>query len=399
MNDINENQVHVITVTTFGVNGAPVDKNGRMIYPVISWQCQRTLPMVAEASKLISSGELYYNCGVQDFSFNTIYNLLWFKKHKPEILEKTKSFVFISSLIVQKLCGEIVNDTTMAGTSGLTDLRTRKFSSKILGEISVQNVFEPMAEPGTEAGKILPQVSNETGIPVGVPVVLAGHDTQFALLGSGADENEPVLSSGTWEILMVRSSRVNTSEKMYKQGVTNEWDAIPGLYNIGVQWLASGVLEWVKNLFFKNELNLPTEQLYNLMISEATKSPGTENLVLNPDFLNNNGSLTGIGLHTSRGQIYSSALQAMADKTKAGLAILEESGGFKASQLVVVGGGSKNMLWNQIRAKTLKIPVKIISVSETTVLGAALIAFVGAGLFSNIAEARKNVDYNPKLIF
>ncbi|MFN8258968.1 MAG: FGGY-family carbohydrate kinase, partial [Bacteroidales bacterium] len=64
-----------------------------------------------------------------------------------------------------------------------------------------------------------------------------------------------------------------------------------------------------------------------------------------------------------------------------------------------VGGGSKNMLWNQIRAKTLQIPVKIISVSETTVLGAALMAFVGTGLFNSIAEARKNVDYNPKLIF
>ncbi|MGK3280560.1 hypothetical protein ACSLNO_28610, partial [Escherichia coli] len=34
---------------------------------------------------------------------------------------------------------------------------------------------------------------------------------QFALFGAGAEQNEPVLSSGTWEILMVRSAQVDTS--------------------------------------------------------------------------------------------------------------------------------------------------------------------------------------------
>ncbi|MFR1411156.1 MAG: hypothetical protein ACLSUW_01810 [Akkermansia sp.] len=36
--------------------------------------------------------------------------------------------------------------------------------------------------------------------PGGIPVISAGHDTQFAIFGSGADKNQPVLSSGHGEI-------------------------------------------------------------------------------------------------------------------------------------------------------------------------------------------------------
>ena len=63
----------------------------------------------------------------------------------------------------------------------------------------------PLAEPGTIAGTVSTKAAEETALPAGTPVVLTGHDTQFAIFGSGAGKNEPVLSSGTWEILMVRA--------------------------------------------------------------------------------------------------------------------------------------------------------------------------------------------------
>ena len=103
-----------------------------------------------------------------------------------------------------------------------------------------------MVEAGTITGTISKKASAETSIPDGIPVVATGHDTQFAIFGSGAEINQPVLSSGTWEILMVRSEKYRSGKKQLEMGITTELDSSPGLYNIGNQWIASGVLEWAR---------------------------------------------------------------------------------------------------------------------------------------------------------
>ena len=40
---INKDRIAGVTVTTFGVDGTLFDKSGKMLYPVISWQCERTI--------------------------------------------------------------------------------------------------------------------------------------------------------------------------------------------------------------------------------------------------------------------------------------------------------------------------------------------------------------------
>lgn len=99
-------------------------------------------------------------------------------------------------------------------------------------------------------------------------------------------------------------------------------------------------------------------------------------------------------MHTTRGHIYRAALEALSYKLKGALNAIEKAGNFKAESVICVGGGSKNELWNQIRADICQIPVKIISQKETTVLGASFFVFIGAGIFSSVAEAQKIVKEN-----
>jgi L-fuculokinase len=111
-------------------------------------------------------------------------------------------------------------------------------------------------------------------------VISAGHDTQFALFGAGAQPDEPVLSSGTWEILMVRSAQVDTSLLSHYAGSTCELDSHAGLYNPGMQWLASGVLEWVRKLFWT------AESPWQTLIDEARSIPaGAEGVKMHCDLL------------------------------------------------------------------------------------------------------------------
>lgn len=363
-----------VTITTFGVDGAPMKKSGELLYPVISWACQRTVPIMDNIEKYISLEKLYHISGVNIFSFNTINKFIWFKENNPEILEQMDYFVFMSSLLIHKLTGEFVTETTMAGTSMMTDIKIRGFSEQILDKIGVENKFPPLVESGEIVGKLHQQAAKETGIPSGVPAIATGHDTQFAIFGSGAKENEVVLSSGTWEILMARTANIKTNKEMLNQGVTIEFDTKPGLYNPGLQWLGSGILEWIRRIFYAAETN--RKGIYDLMIKEAEKVSHSK-LNVGIDFLNENGILSGLGIKTKREEIYRVTLEALAQKTKHSLEILEQAGGFTTESITVVGGGSKNKLWNQLREKELGIPVKIIEQKETTVLGAAQISFMG----------------------
>lgn len=56
-------------------------------------------------------------------------------------------------------------------------------------------------------------------------MISAGHDNQFAFWGAGAEQNDPVLSSGKWEILMVRSVQVDTSLLCQSTGSTCKLDS------------------------------------------------------------------------------------------------------------------------------------------------------------------------------
>lgn len=376
-----------VAITTFGVDGAPFSKKGVQLFPVISWACQRTTSIMKDIEKYISLNSLYEKSGVHQFSFNTIYKLLWLHKNFPDIMAKADKWLFMPSILAYHLTGAMHTDISMAGTSMLTDLKTRDFSDEILDAIQIdKEFFPPLKEAGAKIGSITKEASKASGLPEGIPVFAAGHDTQFAIFGSGAGVNEPVLSSGTWEILMVRTPNVSPNQQSFNANITTEFDAIPGLYNPGIQWLGSGILEWIKNNFYADAAE--DSNIYEIMIAEAENFNST-NIKFNPEFLNNSGQILNLNLNTHRGEIYLAALIALAEKTKASLELLEQNCGFKAKSLIIVGGGSKNKLWNAIREEILGIPIKTIPQAETTVLGAAMFAFAGSGFYKSAKEAQK----------
>lgn len=380
-------QVRAVTVTTFGVDGALVDASGSQLYPVISWKCPRTAEVMKNIGKYISQEELDRISGVGAFAFNTIYKLVWIKENRPELLEKAHAWLFISNLLAYKLTGVMATDRTMAGTSQLTDLETGDFSELILNRLGLRRGLFPTVDAGETIGVLTPEAAAAMGIPAleGVPVISAGHDTQFAIFGSGADRDQPVLSSGTWEILMARSAQARLTREDYEDGATAEFDAEPGLLNPGLQWLGSGIIEWVKAACFRGES-------YDTMDAEAAAiPPGCDGVTMVPDFLasgDRKGSIGGLVLGRTRGHIYRAAMEALTWRLKSRLRRLESVGGFKSEFLILVGGGARNSVWTQMRADILRIPVKVSEVSESTVLGASMFAFAGAGVYSTPEQAR-----------
>jgi L-fuculokinase len=402
MAEIDTKRIAGVTVTTFGVDGAFVDAQGKLFYPVISWQCQRTTPVMNEIGKYIPLEELYAEAGTFPYAFNTVNKFIWMKENRPEVIEKAHRFLFITSLFIFKLTGALKNDATMAGTSMLMDMQKQQPSEKIFAALDIRNdILGAIAESGERAGTVHQKAESETGIPKDVPVFFGGHDTQFAVFGSGANENELVLSSGTWEIIMARSAGFKSGKKELAAQLTTEMDAEKGLFNIGQNYLASGILEWFAKNFYPE---LRDDALYRKMIDDAsTVQPGESSVWVNPSFYgeggaNNFGAINGLTIHTKRGEIYRAFLESLACRLRYGIEALENAGGFKAEKIICVGGGSKNYLWNQLRADVCNLPIQLVDQKETTVLGAALFVFAGSGLAKSPEAARQLVDYNPKII-
>ena len=401
ISQINPDHILGVTVTTFGVDGTLFGKDGRMLYPVISWQCERTKPIMSDIGKYITLTDLYRENGVLPFNFNTINKLIWFIENRPDIVLKSYRFLFMPSIFSYLLTGEMVNDVTMAGTSMMTSLATRQFSKTIFDRIGLPDeLMGSTNEAGTITGRVTSKAAGETSIPQNTPVVATGHDTQFAIFGSGAEKNQPVLSSGTWEILMVRAEGFKTGKEQLDLGITTELDAEPGLYNIGNQWIASGIIEWAR----RNLFNDIRGDVYERMITGAEKVPsGSNGIKVIPRFYEElggkpGGQILGLTMESTRYEIFRAILEALSERLAEGKKALENAGGFKADSILCVGGGSKNRLWNRLRANYTGVPVKIISQKETTVLGASLFVQAACGNYSSPEEARSAVRYETEII-
>lgn len=97
--------VRGITVTTFGVDGALVDEQGALLYPIISWKCPRTAAVMEKISQYMPARQLQRIAGVGAFAFNTLYKLVWLKENHPQLLAQAHAWLFISSLINHRLTG------------------------------------------------------------------------------------------------------------------------------------------------------------------------------------------------------------------------------------------------------------------------------------------------------
>lgn len=382
--------VSSIGISTFGVDGAFVDAEGKLLAPVISWKCQRTIPVLDNMEKYFQKGDLFQKTGIGFFSFNTINKFIWYKENRPEVLDNASHWLFISSLIGQKLTGEFYTDHTMAGTSQLCDSQTQDFDTDILSNIGVsKEVFPPMKYAGEVVGKVNTNGAKLLGLPEGVEVKSVGHDTQFALFGAGMNETNAVLSSGTWEILMVKAKQVNLTKDLMDKGVTVEFDTVKGQYNVGIQWMASANVEWVKNTFFGDA---PSETVYSLMIQDAMEASSSA-IQCKPMFQPDEQiQMNGLNINTSRGEIAKAFFIALSEKLNEAVKLLEEVIGFEIESITCVGGGAKNAYWNQLKAEACKRPIHTIGQKETTVLGAAFHLLPEYG--QTPRDVRKSYKYN-----
>ncbi len=361
----------------------------------------RTQQLAAEIAELMAPWEIFQETGYQIIYFNTLLRLMWLRQNAPEALQTADCWLMMPGILSMKLCGELSIDPVAAGTMMAMDMGARDWSAQMLALAGLDESFFPdWVEPGEIIGTVHSQAAEATGLPEGTLVVAAGHDTQFAPYGSGMQPGEALLSSGTWEILLLRIDEFIPTRFGFEEGLLFECDALPDLWNPQLLMMGSGVLEWIRRQLFSGAEG-KAESYEDMIAAARAVTPGADGVSFIPSFVadtgptkkyNTGGTILGLTMNTTAPQIYRAGLEGLCFQMCSALEILQKATGSTVEGIRVVGGGARNDLWNQIRADVSGLPVVTTTQQEATVLGAALFALIGAGQFDSIQEAVASIE-------
>ncbi|MFT7287861.1 MAG: sugar (pentulose or hexulose) kinase [Halieaceae bacterium] len=394
-------QIKAVSVSSQRGTVVPVDVDGQPVCPAISWLDQRridTKPKLGWLNTLVIS-LLRATGAVEDFYTQAEAN--WLAQEQPEIWQRVHKYLLLSGYHTFRLTGRFTD--AVAGQVGYLpfDFKAQKWADKndwTWRALPLQLGMLPDLLPAGETlGHITAQASLETGIPEGLPLIASGSDKACEVLGAGCLEpGTASLSYGTTATFNVTTNRYMEPQR----GHPAYPGVVPNTYNPEMMvrrgyWMVS----WFKKEFGLLERGLAAEQgvAPETLFDDLLRSipPGSMGLMLQPywsagaDSLGPEakGAIIGFGEVHTRAHIYRAMIEGITYALREGKESQEKRSGQKVTRLSVSGGGSQSDEVMQITADIFGMTVERPHTFETSGLGAAMAAAVGAGIYPDFVTA------------
>jgi xylulokinase len=263
-------------------------------------------------------------------------------------------------------------------------VRRFEYADELLEPAGVRRDQLPtLTAPGSVIGDVTEAAWAQSGLPVGTPVVAGSGDGQSAGLGAAVcAAGLAYLNLGTAVTLGVHCDR-------YLTGLAYRSMASP----IAGRWtleaaLASGVhsLDW----FREHILRDTSEAALARLEAEADDVPaGADGLLFLPYLIRAEaphwdpaarGAWLGLREHHRMAHLYRAVLEGITYEQLQILAMIEADTGERAERVRLMGGGANSALWVRLIADIFERPVEVTEHTETTALGAAVLAAAAVGL-------------------
>ena len=399
-----------IGIDTWGVDFVFVGPDGELLRNPYSYRDPHTEGAMDAYFREIPRERVYELTGIQFMNFNSLFQLYTLDRADNSALRAAEKILFMPDALSYMLTGKMVTEYTIASTSQILNPRTKQFEQELLDVCHVRKEqFAPFVFPGTVIGSLSEEVQKLTGLG-SIPVVaVAGHDTASAVAAVPAkDEHFAYLSSGTWSLMGIETKEAIINAQSFQRNFTNE-GGVEGttrfLKNICGMWLLErSRAEWkAKGEPFSYDYiyaNTPNVQPFRSFINPDAPCFGNPASML--EAIQNYCRITGQPAPETVPDVCRCIFESLAMRYKQAFGYLKEMAPFDIHTLHIIGGGTQNILLNQLTANATGVPV-VTGPIECTTIGNVMLQAKAAGIVDDIQAMRRLIaqsvttdTYTPK---
>jgi glycerol kinase len=383
------------------------DRNtGECVGNAIVWQCRRTSQMVDQLVADGCSDMIREKTGLVPDAYFSGTKLKWLLDYY-NLQEKAENGELCFGTVDSFLCWHMlegrphVTDATNAGRTMLFNLHTQDWDDDLLKLLGIPRACLPkVVDSSGMIGMLDPAILGRA-----IPVTAIAGDQHASLFGQACLKKGDIKNTyGTGCFMLM-----NTGDKpvMSRNGLltTMAWriGGKPTYALEGSVFMGGATIQWLRDELKIIDHAAETETL-------ATSIPGTGGVYLVPAFtglgapwwdMYSRGTLIGMTRGTGRAHIARAALEAIAYQSADLMDAMAADCGKRPEMLQVDGGASANSFLMQFQADITAIPVVRPRVLETTALGAALLAGLGAGVYTSLEETakgwQKDLEFTPRM--
>lgn len=387
-------EVRSIGIDTWGVDYGRVRADGSLLEDPYNYRDSRTDGVPDKVFAQIAASELYGRCGLQVMPFNTVFQLVA-AADQPG-WDETDQVLMLPDLIGHHFTGVGVAEVTIASTTGLLDVTTRRWCPQTVAEVSrlyglpLERVLPELVEPGTVGA---PAVRLGRPVPV---VSVGGHDTASAVVTVPTTTDRfAYISSGTWSLVGLELDAPVLTEASRRLNFTNELGldgTVRYLKNVMGLWVFSeSIRTWEKST--------PAVPLPVRVAAAATLPALACVLDMNDERLLPPGDMparlaamaveTGQAAPQSQDEFARCIIDSLALTYRVAIRDACEMAGRDIEVVHIVGGGSQNELLCQLTAEATGLPV-VAGPTEGTAMGNLLVQARAMGALSGgLTELRE----------
>jgi len=379
-----------------------LNKKNEVLRPAILWNDQRTGAECVEITRRAGGRaallKLVSNPALTGF---TAPKILWVRNHEPKVFEQAAKILLPKDYVRFLLTGEYATEVSDASGMLLLDVNRRVWSKALLSKLHLDIAMLPECfESHVVSGKVTQAASEALGgaLLPGTPVVGGGGDCAAGAVGAGIVKSGVCsVSIGTSGVVFVHADQPKTDPlgraHTFCHAVNGKW------HNMGVTLCAGGSLQWFRNALGEPEgviARLTGGDPYDLIVKEALAAPaGCEGLCFLPYLTGERtphadplakGCFVGITPRVTKGYLARSVIEGVAYSLRECINVFRELK-VPVKEVRVMGGGAKNLFWNQMIADVFGQGTCGLRASEGAAYGVALLAAVGTKAFKNVEEA------------
>ncbi len=385
------------------------DKNtGAPVYRAIVWQCRRTSEACDALKEKGLTPKFKQKTGLVIDAYFSATKVKWILDNVPGARQKAQNgellFGTVETWLIWKLTkGAVhVTDYSNASRTMLFNINTLEWDEEILAELDIPKSMLPTVKPSS----CIYGEADSSFLGGAIPIAGAAGDQQAALFGQtcfAAGEAKNTYGTGCFLLM-------NTGEKpvFSNNGLvtTIAW-GLDGKVNYALEgsiFVAGAAIQWLRDELRIIDSAEDSEYM-------AKKVADTNGCYVVPAFTGlgapywdqyARGTIVGITRGVNKYHMIRAALESIAYQVNDVLAAMGADSNMKISSLKVDGGASANDFLMQTQADIVNVPVIRPQCVETTAMGAAYLAGLAAGYWTNkedvINNWKSNQTFQPSIV-